>query len=164
MGMMATLINALALKDGIQRAGGRAEVVAAYAIPNVAHGYQRAQVMSWLADGVFVIFGGGTGHPFFTTDTTAALRAAEIGAQELLKGSSVDGVYTADPAKDPQATRIDQLTFDEAIANNYRVMDQTAFALCRERNVSIRIFDMRDAGSISAALSDTPPGTLVSKS
>jgi uridylate kinase len=161
MGMLATLINGLALKEGIERAGGRCEVVGPHLIPNVAHAYNRAQVMAWLAQGVIVVFGGGTGHPFFTTDTTAALRAAEIGAAELLKGSNVDGIYTADPNRDPTATRIDRLTFDQAIAGRYAVMDQTAFALCRDRRVAIRIFDMTDAGSIRAALGEDPPGTVV---
>src|SRR4051812_24583693 len=103
MGMLATLFNAVALKDGFERRGGRCEVVAPHAVPNVAHGYDRAQVMAWLKHGVVVVFGGGTGHPFFTTDTCAALRASEIGAAELLKGSKVDGIYSADPKKDPAA-------------------------------------------------------------
>ncbi len=163
MGMLATLFNALALKDGIERRGGRSEVVAPHAVPNVAHAYDRAQVMRWLADGVIVVFGGGTGHPFFTTDTCAALRAAEIGAAELLKGSKVDGIYTADPKKDPKAKRFDRLTYDQAIAGRYAVMDAAAWPLCQEQGVAIRVFDMTAPGTIAAALGPNPPGTLVSR-
>jgi len=161
LGMLATLFNALALKDAMERLGGRAEVVGPQAVANVAKPYDRAQVMAWLRDGVVVIFGGGTGHPFFTTDTAAALRAAEIGAEELLKGSKVDGIYTADPKKDPAATRLATLTFDEAVAGRYGVMDAAAFALCRENRVPIRVFDMTCAGAITAALGPNPPGTRV---
>jgi uridylate kinase len=161
MGMLATLINSLALRDAIERAGGRCEVVAPHAVPNVAKGYDRQQTLAWLASGTIVIFGGGTGHPCFTTDTAAALRAAEIGAGELLKGSKVDGVYSADPKKDPSAKRFDTLTFDQALAGRYGVMDLAAFELCRDRGVSIRVFDMTKPGAIAAALGPNPPGTLV---
>ncbi len=161
MGMLATLINALALAEGIERAGGRALVVGPHAVPNVCVQYQRAQVVAALAEGVIVIFGGGTGHPFFTTDTAAALRAAEIGAGELLKGSKVDGIYTADPKKDPTATRFERLTYDQALDGRYAVMDTAAFALCRDRRIFIRVFDMTAPGQIAAALGPTPPGTLV---
>jgi uridylate kinase len=142
LGMLATLFNALALKDACERLGGRAEVVAPQAVANVARAYDRSQVMAWLHAGVVVIFGGGTGHPFFTTDTAAALRAAEIGAVEVLKGSKVDGIYTADPKKDPKATRLEQLTFDQAVEGRYGVMDAAAFVICRENRVAIRVFDM----------------------
>ncbi|MBA3686061.1 MAG: uridine monophosphate kinase [Planctomycetes bacterium] len=161
MGMLATLFNALALKDAIERLGGRCEAVAPYQVPNVAHAYERAEVVRWLAEGVIVVFGGGTGHPFFTTDTAAALRAAEIGAAELLKGSKVDGIYSADPKKDPTAKRFDRLTFDQAIDGRYGVMDAAAFAVCRENRVAIRVFDMTKPGTITAALGAHPPGTLV---
>lgn len=161
MGMLATLINALALRDGIERSGGKCEVVGPHAIPNVAKQYDRAQVVEWLHDGVIVVFGGGTGHPFFTTDTAAALRAAEIGAGELLKGSMVDGIYSADPKKDPSAKRFDVLTFDQALAGRYGVMDVAAFALCREQRIFIRVFDMTQPGAVAAALGPNPPGTLV---
>jgi uridylate kinase len=161
MGMLATLINSLALKEGIERQGGRCEVVAPHAIPNVCHQYHRAQVMSWLAGGTVVVFGGGTGHPFFTTDTTAALRAAEIGASVLLKGSKVDGIYTADPKKVSDAKRFDFLTFDQAVEGRYAVMDATAFPICRDHQITIRVFDMTRAGAIAAALGPHPPGTLV---
>jgi uridylate kinase len=107
------------------------------------------------------VFGGGTGHPFFTTDTAAALRAAEIGAGELLKGSKVDGIYTADPKKVTNAKRFDFLTFDQAVEGRYGVMDAAAFAMCRDNRINIRVFDMTAAGTIAAALGPTPPGTLV---
>ena len=161
LGMLATLFNALALKDAIERLGARATVVAPYAVPNVARAYDRADVMARLAEGEIIVFGGGTGHPFFTTDTAAALRAAEIGAAELLKGSKVDGIYTADPKKDPTATRFERLTFDQAIEGRYGVMDAAAFAICRENRVAIRVFDMTQPGTITAALGEHPPGTLV---
>lgn len=161
MGMLATLINAIMLRDGIEGAGGSALVVAPHAVPNVAIGYDRAAVMAALAAGRVVVFGGGTGQPFFTTDTAAALRAAQIGAGELLKATTVDGVYTADPRKDPTAKRLDRLTFDQAVEGRYGVMDAAAFALCREQRIPIRIFDGRPAGALLAALSSHPPGTLV---
>jgi len=161
LGMLATLFNALALKDAIERLGGIAECVAPQAVPNVARAYDRNQVIGWLRSGSIVVFGGGTGHPFFTTDTAAALRAAEIGAGELLKGSKVDGIYTADPKKDPSAKRYDRLTFDQAVEGRYGVMDAAAFAICRENRVPIRVFDMTKPGTIAQALGANPPGTLV---
>ncbi len=161
MGMLATLINALALAEGIERAGGRSLVVGPHAVPNVCIGYDRARVVAALAENVIVVFGGGTGHPFFTTDTTAALRAAEIGASELLKGSKVDGIYTADPKKDPTAKRFERLTYDQALDGRYGVMDTAAFALCRDQRIFIRVFDMTQPGQIAAALGPNPPGTIV---
>jgi uridylate kinase len=161
LGMLATLFNALALRDAIEQLGGIAECVAPYSMPNIAKVYDRTQVMTWLNAGTIVVFGGGTGHPFFTTDTAAALRAAEIGASELLKGSKVDGIYTADPKKDPTAKRFDRLTFDQAVDGRYGVMDAAAFALCRENQVPIRVFDMTKPGTIAQALGPNPPGTLV---
>jgi uridylate kinase len=161
MGMLATLINALSLAEGIERAGGRSLVVGPHPVPNVCAGYDRARVVAALADGVIVVFGGGTGHPFFTTDTTAALRAAEIGASELLKGSKVDGIYTADPKKDPTAKRFERLTYDQALDGRYGVMDTAAFALCRDQRIFIRVFDMTQPGQIAAALGPNPPGTIV---
>jgi uridylate kinase len=161
-GMLATLINALALQDGIERAGSRCAVHGPYAIPNVCRAFDRAEALAQLAAGTVVVFGGGTGHPFFTTDTAAALRAAEIGAGEVLKGSKVDGIYTADPKKDPTATRIPTMTFAEALAGRFGVMDQAAFEICRDQRIAIRVFDMTAPGTIAAALGPKPPGTLVS--
>jgi uridylate kinase len=164
MGMLATCINALALKGAIIAAGGTAIAVGPQTIPGGIIGWDRDLVMAELARGTVVVFGGGTGHPFFTTDTAAALRAAQIGARALAKGSQVDGVYTADPAKDPNAERFDFLSFDDAIAGRYGVMDLAAFTLCREQNVPIRVFDMHPEGAIRAALGPNPPGTLVGPS
>ena len=160
-GMLATLINALALQDALERHHARAAVFGPHAIPNVCRQYDRAAVLAELAAGAVVIFGGGTGHPFFTTDTTAALRAAEIGARELLKASKVDGIYNADPAKDPTASRFDALTYDQCLAGRYAVMDLAAFAICREQRIAIRVFDMNRPGAIAQALGPHPPGTLV---
>jgi uridylate kinase len=161
MGMLGTCINALALQDGIERAGGKALVMAPFALANVCRAFDRAEALAAMAAGSVVVFGGGTGNPFFTTDTAAALRAAEIGAGEVLKGSKVDGIYTADPRKDPTAVRIPALTFDQAVDGRYGVMDLAAFALCRENRIRIRVFDMTRPGTISAALGPNPPGTLV---
>lgn len=161
MGMLATLINSLALRDVIERAGGSALVTAPQAVANVAEAYDRGRVLRCLEAGTIVVFGGGTGHPYFTTDTAAALRAAEIGAGELLKGSKVDGIYSADPKKDPSAQRFDRLTAQQALDGRYAVMDLAAFELCRDRGVDIRVFDMTRAGAIAAALGPQPPGTLV---
>ena len=160
-GMLATLINALALQDGIERAGGRCAVHGPYAIPNVCTAFDRALALQQLAAGTVVVFGGGTGHPYFTTDTAAALRAAEIGADVVLKGSKVDGIYTADPRKDPTATRIPRLTYEQALAGRYGVMDLAAFELCRQAGIAIRVFDMTAPGTIAAALGPVPSGTLV---
>jgi uridylate kinase len=160
-GMLATLINALAVQDAIERAGGRCAVHGPYAIPNVCVAFDRALALTQLAAGTVVVFGGGTGHPWFTTDTAAALRAAEIGAVSVLKGSKVDGIYTADPRRDPTATRIPHLTFAQALDGRYGVMDLAAFELCRQAGVAIRVFDMTAAGTIAAALGPDPPGTLV---
>jgi uridylate kinase len=161
MGMLATMINALGLQDGIERAGGRCAVHGPTAIPNVCCAFERAVALRQLAEGQVVVFGGGTGHPFFTTDTAAALRAAEIGAAVVLKGSKVDGIYTADPRKDPAATRIPRLTFAQALAGRYGVMDQAAFELCQANRIAIRVFDMTAPGTIAAALGANPPGTIV---
>lgn len=161
MGMLATMINALALQDALERAGGRAVVHGPCAIPNVCMAFDRAAALARMATGTVVVFGGGTGHPFFTTDTAAALRAAEIGAGEVLKGSKVDGIYTADPKKDRTATRFASLSYAEALAGRYGVMDQAAFEICRDQRIAIRVFDMTAAGTIAAALGPHPPGTLV---
>lgn len=161
MGMLGTLINALAVVDAIEAAGGAARVVAPHAIPQVAESFDRRRVRDLLAAGVVVVFGGGTGHPFFSTDTAAALRAAEIGASTLLKASLVDGVYEADPKRDPNARRFDRLTIAEALARRLAVLDHAAFDLCLRCGIDIRVFDLGQAGAVLAALGDEPPGTLV---
>ncbi len=162
LGMLATLINALALRDAPRRAGARAEVMAPWALPDTCHAWDRDRALAWLAEGVVLVLGGGTGHPFFTTDTTAALRGAQLGASVLLKASTVDGIYDRDPRRHPDATRFEHLSFDQALAGRYAVMDQTAFALCRERQLPIRVFAAGTPGAIAAALGEHPPGTLVS--
>jgi uridylate kinase len=161
MGMLATLINAIMLRDGFERAGVTALVVAPHAVPGIAEAYDQGRVAAALAAGQIVVFGGGTGHPFFTTDTAAALRAAQIGACEVLKATTIDGVYTADPKKDRAAVRYDRLTFDEAIERRLGVMDLTAFALCRDARIAVRVFDLRTPGAIAAAFGPNPPGTIV---
>ncbi len=161
MGMLATILNALALRESLERAGGAAVVVAPYAIPNICVAYDRDQVLAAIDQQRTVVFAGGTGHPFFTTDTAAALRAVEIGAAVLLKGSNVDGIYSADPRRDPGAQRFERLSFDEAVAGGYGVMDQTAFTLCRSHAIPIRVFDMTSPGAIAVALGPHPTGTLV---
>jgi uridylate kinase len=161
MGMLATLINAVMLRDALERAGVGAAVVAPHAVPGIAAAYDQAAVAAALAAGSVVVFGGGTGHPFFTTDTAAALRGAQIGACEVLKASTIDGVYTADPRTTPGARRYERLDFDEAITRRLGVMDLAAFALCREAGIAVRVFDMRTPGAIAAAFGPNPPGTIV---
>lgn len=161
MGMLATIINAVALRASFEAIGLPAAVVAPYVIPNVALAQDRGLVSQMLAERRIVVFGGGTGQPFFTTDTAAALRAAEIGARVLLKGSQVDGVYSSDPATDRNAQRYEHISFDDCISQQLKVMDTAAFALCRQRRIPIRVFDMHRPGSITAALGPNPPGTLV---
>ena len=148
MGMLATVMNALALKDALQQAGVDARVQTAVSIAHVGEDFERDAAVGHLEAGRVVIFGGGTGNPFFTTDTAAALRAAEIGADLLLKATKVDGVYTADPKKDPNARRYATLSFDEAIANNLGVLDTAAFALCREQKLTLVVFDAFKPGAL----------------
>lgn len=161
MGMLATVMNALALKDALQRAGVPARVQTAVAIAHVGEGFERDAAVHELDAGNVVIFGGGTGNPFFTTDTAAALRAAEIGADLLLKATKVDGVYTADPKKDPSAQRYASLSFDEAIARNLGVLDTAAFALCREQNLSLVVFNVFKPGALKRVVLGEDEGTRV---
>jgi uridylate kinase len=152
MGMLATVMNALALEAAIERAGAPARTLSALPMPEVCEIHSRQRAAKHLAHGRIVLFAGGTGSPYFTTDTTAVLRAAEMGADAVLKATNVDGVYSADPKKDPQATRFDSLTHQEAIARDLRVMDATAFALARENHMPIIVFSIRDAGAVTAVL------------
>lgn len=161
MGMLATLMNGLALRDACRAAGVGATLLTGLRAPEVCETFTRERALAALARGDVVVLAGGTGHPYFTTDTAAALRALEIGASAILKATKVDGVYTADPAKDRTAKRYDTVTFDECIARRLGVLDQTAFALCREGGVEIVVFDMRAPGSIRTAASGRKIGTRV---
>ena len=161
MGMLATVMNALALKNALMDAGVETRVQTAVTIAHVGEAFERDSAIRHLAAGRVVIFGGGTGNPFFTTDTAAALRGAEIGADLMLKATKVDGVYTADPKKDPSATRFDQLTFDEAIARNLGVLDTAAFALCREQQLPLAVFSIFKAGAMKRVIMGEAEGTRV---
>lgn len=161
MGMLATVINSLGLSSAIKSAGVDAEVFTATPMMPVAKYYTRDEAVAVMERGGVALLAGGTGNPFFTTDSGAALRALEIGANALLKGTRVDGVYTADPEKDPSAVKYDELTFDKAMEDHLKVMDQTAFALCREGNMPIIVFDMNCPGNLLRLLNGEKIGTLV---
>jgi len=161
MGMLATVINSLALQDALERVGVHARVMSALQIHEVSEDYIRRRAIRHLAKGRVAIFAAGTGNPFFTTDTAAALRAIEIGADVLAKGTKVDGVYTADPVKDRKATRYDRLTFDRVINDRLDVMDTTAVVMCRENNVPIRVFNLQVAGELLRLARGEDVGTLV---
>ena len=163
MGMLATVINSLALSMFIKEEGVNAKVFTATPMEPFADYYMRDKAVACLEEGTVVLISGGTGNPFFTTDSGAALRALEIGADALLKGTRVDGVYTADPEKDQSAVKYDELTFDKAIADHLKVMDQTAFALCSEGNMPIIVFDMNEKGNLLRILDGEKVGTLVHK-
>jgi uridylate kinase len=163
MGMLATVMNALALKDALQHAGMDARVQTAAHIAHVGEDFDRDAAVRHLEAGRVVIFGGGTGNPFFTTDTAAALRAAEIGADLLLKATKVDGVYTADPKKDTDARRYETLSFDEAIANNLGVLDTAAFALCREQKLTLAVFNVFKPGALKRVVMGEDEGTRVNQ-
>src|SRR5882724_10277527 len=161
MGILATVMNALALESALEKAGVPARTMSALAMPEICETYERRRALRHLDEGRMVLLAAGTGNPFFTTDTTAVLRAAEIGAQAVLKATNVDGVYSADPKKDPQAKRFDRLTHSQAIAGDYKVMDATAFALARETSLPIIVFSIAEPGSIGAILRGTGHGTVV---
>ena len=161
MGMLATVINALALEDAMRRAGIVSRVQSALTVDTVAEPYIRGKALRYLEEGKVVIFAAGTGNPFFTTDTAAALRGREIEADIVLKATKVDGVYTADPMKDPTATRYTDLTFNEALLKNLKVMDATALALCRDQNMKIKVFSISKAGALSRIVMGSDEGTLV---
>ncbi|MBP7646662.1 MAG: UMP kinase [Comamonas sp.] len=161
MGMLATVMNALALADAMDKQGLTARVMSAIAIEQVVEPYVRPKALQYLEEGKVVVFAAGTGNPFFTTDTAAALRGAEIGAEVVLKATKVDGVYTDDPAKNPNATRYDQLAFDEAIGRNLGIMDATAFALCRDQKLPIRVFSIIKPGALLRVVMGENEGTLV---
>ena len=161
MGMLATVMNAMALADAMRRMDVPARVQSALRIDQVVEPYIRGKAIRYLEEGRVVVFGAGTGNPFFTTDTAAALRGAEIGADIVLKATKVDGIYTADPKKDPSATRFQRISFDEAIARNLAVMDATAFALCRDQRLPINVFSLFKAGALKRVVMGEDEGTLV---
>ncbi|MGJ5093759.1 UMP kinase [Bradyrhizobium oligotrophicum] len=161
MGMLATVMNSLALEAALQRKGAPAVALSAFVMPEVCELFTRAAAHKALAEGRILVLGGGTGNPYFTTDTTAVLRAAEIGAQAVLKATNVDGVYSADPKQDPSAKRFDRLTHSQAIEGGYKVMDATAFALARETSLPIIVFSIAEPGSIGAMLQGAGRGTIV---
>ncbi len=161
MGMLATVMNAMALSDAMRQAGLSARVQSALKIEQVVEPYIRGKAIRYLEEGRIVIFGAGTGNPFFTTDTAAALRGAEIGAEIVLKATKVNGIYSADPKKDPTATRFDRISFGEVIARNLAVMDATAFALCRDQKLPINVFSIFKAGALQRVVCGGDEGTLV---
>ena len=161
MGMLATVMNAMALSDAMRRAGLEARVQSALRIDQVVEPYIRGRAIRHLEEGRVVIFAAGTGNPFFTTDTAAALRGSEMGAQIVLKATKVDGVYTADPKKDPSAQRYHRISFDEAIGRNLAVLDATAFALCRDQKLPINVFSIFKPGALKRIVMGEDEGTLV---
>jgi len=161
MGMLATVMNALALQDAMRQAGLAGRVQSALNIEQVVEPYIRGKAIRYLEEGKVVIFAAGTGNPFFTTDTAAALRGSEIGAEIVIKATKVDGVYTADPKRDPAAKRYSRLSFDEAIARNLKVMDATAFALCRDQKLPVNVFSIFRKNALQRVVMGEDEGTLV---
>jgi uridylate kinase len=162
MGMLATMINALALQDALENKGVDTRTLSGLEMPKVAENYIRRRATRHLEKGRVVIFGAGTGNPYFSTDTAAALRGNEIGAEVVMKATNVDGIYTADPKQDPSATRFDRITFQEVLGKGLRVMDASAIALCMENRLPILVFDMNKPGNLVAAVMGEAVGTLVS--
>jgi len=161
MGMLATVMNGLALQDALKNHGVETRVQSALNIDQVVERYIRPKALRYLEEGKVVVFAAGTGNPFFTTDTAAALRGAEIGAEVVLKATKVDGIYSADPNKDPNATRYSSISFDEAIVRRLEVMDATAFALCRDQKLPIRVFSINKPGALRRVVCGEDEGTLV---
>ncbi len=161
MGMLSTVINAIALQDAIEKRGLFCRVMSAIEMHQVAEPYIRRRAVRHLEKNRVIVFAAGTGNPYFSTDTAAALRANEIKADILLKATSVDGIYTADPKRDPNARRYDTLTYDRIIEQNLRVMDTSAVSLCRDNRMPIMVFSMREHGNIARVVSGEPLGTLV---
>jgi len=161
MGMLATVMNALALQDALRLGGVEARVQSALKIEQVVEPYIRPKALRYLEERKVVIFAAGTGNPFFTTDTAAALRAAEVGAQIVLKATKVDGVYDADPMTHPDAVRFDRISFDEAISRRLSVLDATAFALCRDQKLPIKVFSILKEGALKRVVLGEDEGTLV---
>jgi uridylate kinase len=162
MGMLATVINSLALRTSLVKLGVDAVVLSAIAMPELCESFSQRQATAYMDQGKVVIFAGGTGNPFFTTDSAAALRAAEIGADALFKGTQVDGVYTADPKRDPSARRYERITHDEVIRDGLAIMDTAAIALARENNIPIIVFSIHETGGFGAILRGEGRCTVVS--
>jgi len=161
MGMMATVINGMAIQSSLEKIGLNTRLLSAIKVEQVAEPFIRRRAIRHLEKGRVVILGAGTGNPYFSTDSGGALRANELGVDLLLKGTSVDGVYTADPRKDPTATRYKQISYDEAISKNLKIMDLTAFALCKENRMPIVVFDMNQEGNLMKVVTGGDIGTLV---
>ncbi|MBQ2907342.1 MAG: UMP kinase [Bacteroidales bacterium] len=163
MGMLATVINSMALQSTLQSKGVKTALLSGVFIDRIADSMSSAKAIKLLEEGNVVIIGGGSGNPFFTTDTASALRAVEVRADIILKGTRVDGIYTADPEKDPTATKFEHITYDEAYNKNLKVMDLTAFTLCKENNMPMYVFDMNTKGNLLKVLNGEEIGTLVTK-
>lgn len=161
MGMLATVINSLALSSALEAAGCRARVLTSICMFPVGEPYSPMRAIETLSDGTVAIIAGGTGNPFFTTDTAAALRAVEIKAEAMFKGTRVDGIYTADPEKDPEATKFDSISYDEIYNRGLKIMDLTATTLCRENGMKIVVFDMDTPGNLARVIAGEPIGTVV---
>lgn len=161
MGMLATVINSLALQTALESEGAKAKVLTSIRMEPVGELYTKSKALELMAEGYVVIIAGGTGNPYFTTDTASALRGVEIEAEVLLKGTRVDGVYTADPEKDPTATKFSEITFDEVYDRKLKVMDLTAFTMCKENNLPIVVFDMDTPGNLNKIINGEPIGTVV---
>lgn len=163
MGMLATVINSMALQSILQSKGVKTALLSGVFIDRIADSMSSAKAIRLLEEGNVVIIGGGSGNPFFTTDTASALRAVEVRAEVILKGTRVDGIYTADPEKDPTATKYEHITYDEAYSKNLKVMDLTAFTLCKENDMPMLVFDMNTKGNLLKVLNGEQIGTLVTK-
>ncbi len=163
MGMLATIINSLALQSALEDNGVKAKVLTSIRMEPIGEYYSKAKAIEYLEAGYVVIIGGGTSNPYFSTDTASALRGIEIEAEVMFKGTRVDGVYTTDPEKDPTATKFDKITFDEVYNRNLKVMDMTAFTLCKENGLDIIVFDMDTEGNLAKVLNGENIGTLVCK-
>ena len=163
MGMLATVINSMAIQSALQSKGVKAALLSGLYIDRIAESMSSSKAIKLLEDDAVVVIGGGTGCPFFTTDTASALRAIEIKADIILKGTRVDGIYTADPEKDPTATKFETITYDEAYNRNLKIMDLTAFTMCKENNMPMLVFDMNKKGNLTRVLNGENIGTLVTK-
>lgn len=163
MGMLATVINSMAIQSTLQAKGVKAALLSGLYIDRIADSMSSAKAIKLLEEGYVVVIGGGTGNPFFTTDTGSALRAVEVKADIILKGTRVDGIYTADPEKDPTARKYESITYDEAYQKNLKVMDLTAFTMCKENNMPMLVFDMNTKGNLTKVLNGEKIGTIVTK-